>query len=370
MKKLIFCTLIIIGFHSCELFKLDNFDAPSETLWGEVVDVATGKRVLTDQSGEGIRVRLRELSWTETPTSAPFDFYCKKEGEFQNTKLFPGFYNVAIDGPFIPLVRLTEQGDTLVDESKYIDIKGGVTKVRFEVEPFLNIEWVDEPANLEGKITCSFKITRGVSPEIFKSKIEPLGGWNDNFMDVISVYLFVSGSPYVGAREGMSENARVIHFPSAESDNKSFNDFFGFDKIITLTTDGVIPGGHTRFVRAAARIRYQTQGISRPNYNEAKRVDVLPRMTIAPLYRNIRFSADGQSAFFGATPIIASFTIDAKVKAWKIEIDQTWLTMNDIGNTVYLFAQQNNTGQPRDATVTIKAEGFEDFKIAVHQMDI
>jgi hypothetical protein len=166
----------------------------------------------------------------------------------------------------------------------------------------------------------------------------------------------------------MSENARVIHFPSAESDHKSFENFFGFGETITLTTDGIIPGGHTRFVRAAARIRYQIQGISRPNYNEAKQVDILPRMTITPLYRNIRFSADGQSAFSGNTAIIASFAIDTKVKVWKIDIDQQWLTMNDIGNTVYLFAQPNNTGSPRDATVTIKAEGFEDFKIAVHQL--
>jgi len=355
--------IIAITFHSCELFRMDNYDAPDQTLWGEIVDVATGKRVLTDPADAGIRIRLRELSWSNTPS--PFDIWCMKEGEFQNTKLFAGHYNVAADGPFIPLVRVTQQGDTLVDESKYIDIKGGVTKVKFEVEPFLNIEWVGEPIVSEGKITCSFKVTRGVSPEIFKSKIEPMGGWNDDFLDVISVYLFVGG-PYVGSGDGRHEYYRFIDFPSAESDNKSFNDFYGFGETITLTTLGVIPGGHTLYVRAAARIRYQTLGVARPNYNEAKRVDVKHRINISPAYKSIVFSADGQSATANGVGIIPYFAIDAKGKAWKVEIDQPWLTKNNIDNTVYLFAA-HNTGAPRNATVTVKAEGYEDYIIHIHQ---
>ena len=45
------------------MFEIDNYEEPSETIWGEVVDEATGKRVLTDQGSEGIRVRLTELRW-------------------------------------------------------------------------------------------------------------------------------------------------------------------------------------------------------------------------------------------------------------------------------------------------------------------
>ena len=44
------------------MFSVDNYDEPAETLQGEVVDVATGEKVLTDQGSEGIRVRLTELS--------------------------------------------------------------------------------------------------------------------------------------------------------------------------------------------------------------------------------------------------------------------------------------------------------------------
>lgn len=86
------------------MFEIDNYEEPAETIWGEVVDEATGKRVLTDQGSEGIRVRLTELSWGDNVQHNP-DFYCMMDGTFQNTKLFKGEYNVRIDGPFIPLVR-------------------------------------------------------------------------------------------------------------------------------------------------------------------------------------------------------------------------------------------------------------------------
>ena len=51
MKKITFCTLLcaLFTFGSCDMFSVDNYDEPAETLQGEVVDVATGEKVLTDQ---------------------------------------------------------------------------------------------------------------------------------------------------------------------------------------------------------------------------------------------------------------------------------------------------------------------------------
>ena len=56
-----FAALLMLS--SCSMFEIDNYDAPEETIRGEVVDVKTGNPVLTDQGSEGIRVRLTELSW-------------------------------------------------------------------------------------------------------------------------------------------------------------------------------------------------------------------------------------------------------------------------------------------------------------------
>lgn len=80
MKRYLLHTLACcasLALCSCELFEVDNYEAPGETLRGEVVDKATGNPVLTDQGSEGIRVRLTELSWgptyslTPTSTAAP-----------------------------------------------------------------------------------------------------------------------------------------------------------------------------------------------------------------------------------------------------------------------------------------------------------
>jgi hypothetical protein len=269
MKKTVYLIGSFIGaimLNSCELFRIDNYDEPGETITGEVVDVATGERVLTDQGSEGTRIRLRELSWTETAVPDNFDFWCMKEGIFRNTKVFKGYYNVRIDGAFIPLVRLNQQGDTIADESRYMDIKG-VTEVKFEVQPFLKIEWIGEPTVSEGKITATFRVTRAVSPEDFRSKIEPMGGYNDNFLNVTDVRLFVSQMPYVGFRS-WDNRYSVENTYSGDS----FNALLG--QPVTITTSGVIPSGRTVFIRAAARINYRTENIARHNYNEAKRVNI------------------------------------------------------------------------------------------------
>ncbi len=266
MKKIfysLFFFLAVVSFNSC---KIDNYAEPQETLKGRVVDAATGELVLTDQGSEGTRIRLRELSWTETKVPDNFDFNCMKEGIFQNTKVFTGHYNVRIDGAFIPLVRTTIAGDTIMDESKYIDING-ITEVEFKVQPFLKLEWIGTPTVSNGKVTVVVKVTRAVSPADFKAKIEPMGGYNDNFLNVTDLRLFVSQVPYVGYREWDNRYTTQINYSG-----NSFEALLGTP--ITITTTGVIPAGRTVFIRAAARINYATENVKRHNYNEAKRIDI------------------------------------------------------------------------------------------------
>ncbi len=265
MKKIIYSLFFLaaVSFSSCEI---DNYDEPQETLKGRVIDVATGEPVLTDQGSEGTRIRLRELSWTETAVPDNFDFFCMKDGNFQNTKIFAGHYNVRIDGAFIPLVRRTAAGDTIADETKYIDIKG-VTEVEFEVQPFLKVEWVGQPTVSNGKITATVKVTRAVTPADFKAKIEPMGGYNDNFLNVTDVRLFVSQVPFVGYREWDNRYSMQLDYSG-----NSFDAQLG--QPVTITTKGVIPAGRTVFIRAAARINYATENIRRHNYNEALRVNI------------------------------------------------------------------------------------------------
>lgn len=264
MKKIVFYFLLcaLFSLSSCSLFELDNYDEAAETLQGEVVDAATGERVLTDQGSEGIRVRLTEVSWGANVTPNP-DFNCMPDGSFQNTKLFKGTYNIRIDGPFIPLVREDNRGVPLADETQTMEI-AGVTKVRFEVQPFLKVEWVSEPTVSSGKITAQVRVTRAVSENDFRAKIEPMGGYENSFLNVTDIQLFVSYSSSVGYRARDDRWSSQIEYTGA-----AFNPLLG--ETITIKSNGTIPSGRTIFIRAAARINYGTpagSGTRRWNYNE------------------------------------------------------------------------------------------------------
>jgi hypothetical protein len=268
MKKISFYILSVamISLSSCGLFELDNKDEPSATLRGAVVDAETGAPILTDQGSEGIRVRLLELSYGENVQPNP-DFYCMPDGTFQNTKLFGGTYNIRIDGPFIPLLREDNRGTPLADDTKVEDI-GGLTEVTFNVQPFLNIEWVGEPQIVNGKVKAQVRVTRGVSEDEFRAKIEPMGDYNANFQNVTDIQLFVSYSSTVGYRGRDERWSSKIEY-----EGNAFNGSLG--EVVTIESIGEIPAGRSVFVRAAARINYDTpkgSGTRRWNYNEAKQL--------------------------------------------------------------------------------------------------
>jgi len=268
MKKItwsgLLCLSILIS--SCSFFERDNYEVPDVTIEGEVVDVLTGDRVLTDQGSEGIRVRLTELSWGDNVEHNP-DFYCMPDGSFRNTKLFAGNYHITVDGPFIPLVRKDGSGKELADESLVMDLNGS-QKVKFEVQPFLKVEWVGEPTVKDGKVTAKVKVTRAVSPADFKTKVEPMGNYSDDFLNMTDIQFFVSYSSTVGYRARDERWSSRMDYAGT-----SFEPLFG--QTITLVSNEEIPEGRTVYVRAAARINYDTpagSGTKRWNYNEAKEV--------------------------------------------------------------------------------------------------
>lgn len=264
LNIILICCLVVGLSISCEI---DNYEIPRETIKGSIVNGETGERVLTDQGNEGTRIRMRELSWSETSEPDNFDFYCMKEGVFQNTKVFEGRYNIRADGAFIPLLRMNTAGDTIADETKYVDVKGGVTEVVFEVQPFLNVEWVGDPVVNNGQISVNVKITRAISPSDFKAKIEPMGNFSEDMLNITDIRLFVSQVPFVGYREWDNRYSAQINY-----EGNSFDSLLG--QTITLTTNGTIDPGRTVFIRAAARINFATANIKRHNYNEALRVDI------------------------------------------------------------------------------------------------
>lgn len=252
---------------SCELFALDNYDAPSEILYGSVVDASTGAPVLTDQGSEGIRVRLMETSWEGNVT--PQDFYCKPDGTFRNARLFEADYNIRVDGPFVPLVIENAEGTLMKDESVNIHLKGE-QEVKFEVQPFLNVEITSAPQVSAGKVMVRVKVTRATSRAELKQAISPSGDWKDTYANITDLQLFVSYSSTVGYRARDSRWSSSVTY-----DGSSFDKLLGTD--VTLKSNGTIPSGQKVFIRAAARINYDTprgSGTRRWNYSEIMEVNI------------------------------------------------------------------------------------------------
>lgn len=266
MKHLILL-LGAAALSSCSLFGIDNYEEPSETLKGSVVDVKTGDPVLTDQGSEGIRVRLIETSWEGNVT--PLDFNCRPDGTFQNTKLFEADYNVRVDGPFVPLVTETESGTIISDNTQNIHLKG-TQELTFRVQPFLKVEFVGVPTVSAGKITARVKVTRATTREELSEALSGTGSYEDKNANITDIQLFVSYSSTVGYRARDTRWSSELKYTGSSFDSE-------LGKPVTIRTNGTIPSGRKVFIRAASRINYDTpqgSGTKRWNYSEAVEVNI------------------------------------------------------------------------------------------------
>jgi hypothetical protein len=169
IQHIIVSFLLLTIITSCE--DDDNYPAPAETFKGSIVDAETGEPFQTAIGNTGVRIKMMEYSWSETP--APYYMYSQMDGQFNNTKIFKGEYGITPEGAFVPVAE------------ERIQISGTVEK-NYQVEPFLRIEWVGEPAiNDNGTATVQVKIDRGtVHPDYQQALTE--------------VWLFVSETQYAG----------------------------------------------------------------------------------------------------------------------------------------------------------------------------
>ena len=273
MNKKVFYILFLSSLllASCDMFEMDNYDAPDATIKGAVVDDETGDSILTDQGSEGIRVRMLQLDYSDNAQHNP-DFYCMPNGTFQNTKEFKGRYNVTVDGPFIPIVRENSSGIPIADGSQIVNLKGkGTTNVVFKVKPFLEVEFVGYPTVSNGIITAKVKVVRRVSRTEFQSLIEPMGGYDDSYPNITDIQLFVSYSSTVGYRARDERWSNHIDYSGS-----SFDDLLGTPVTITSAKGAVVPSGRHVFIRAAARINYDTpKGSGTRRWNYSKPMEVI-----------------------------------------------------------------------------------------------
>jgi len=250
MKKifyfLFFCT-ILFTVNSC--FKIDDTAAPDKVLAGSVVDSTSGLPIQTEQ-GNGIRIKLDELSWSANPI--PTYFWVKQDGTFNDTKIFAGRYRVTpIDGPFVPLIQLNSNGDTISNRSKILEINGTM-KLNFTVEPFLKVEWVSDPVvNSDSTVSVQIKFSRGTTNPAYQ-------------FNVTDAYLFVSENSYVG-----NNNFDVRYSIQVSYSGTTGNALLG--QTIAIKTKKM-PGNRTYYIRVGARTADNVQ--KRYNYTDIKTVSI------------------------------------------------------------------------------------------------
>lgn len=231
--------LLLTGFTSCES---DNYEGPKETFRGAFIDKQTKEPFQTAIGNTGIRIRMMEYSWSDTPQ--PYDFNCMMDGKFNNTKIFAGNYGIIPEGAFVPL------------EEEIMDIAGTVEKT-FEVEPLLRLEWIGEPqVNADGTADIKVRITRGTNHVDYQQPIE-------------EAWLFVSETGYVG---DFSFSNRF----STQLVGGAVTDIL--DKEITIRTKGQFPEYSRKyFLRVGARTTMKFSGTNRYNYTTIKEITTIAR---------------------------------------------------------------------------------------------
>ncbi|WP_418360829.1 DUF3823 domain-containing protein [Sphingobacterium detergens] len=90
----LFCLVLFSTTLSCQK---DNYEAPSSSFKGNVIDKQSG-RVIPQQTINGGILRLFQTDITANATA--ITSYFKADGSFENNMLFDGNYKVVADGPF------------------------------------------------------------------------------------------------------------------------------------------------------------------------------------------------------------------------------------------------------------------------------
>ncbi|GGM93559.1 hypothetical protein GCM10010967_28400 [Dyadobacter beijingensis] len=232
MKSILYILLIPVLLCAC---KIDDVDAPDSTFEGKLVD-AGGNGIQLEQGASSARLKMEELSWSNAPL--PLFLNLKQDGSFINNKLFAGNYRVTpVEGPFYPVAEKT------------VDIQGS-TKLDFTVIPYLNVNWVGEPAlNADKKLSVSFKFQSNPAPEGL-NKPNPL-----------DYQLFISTNQYVGNNnwDNTAVGAVVPVTAAREGEN------------ITITSSVPMKYSTTYYVRVGVRVN---DTYKKYNYTTIKTVQV------------------------------------------------------------------------------------------------
>jgi len=153
MKKivnLLLATAILFPLGACDMFKIDNYDAPNASFHGGIKDASTGELVETDIQN-GSTIRAYEYYNSDQPSTSALTWVIKQNGEFRNDMVFAANYKIEfINGNFFPFN---------VDK---LEIKKGDNQHDFEVTPYIRVKNANITQSGK-KITATFTLEAGKS---------------------------------------------------------------------------------------------------------------------------------------------------------------------------------------------------------------
>ncbi|MDR3260294.1 MAG: DUF3823 domain-containing protein [Tannerella sp.] len=259
MKRLIkyICqaALVLAGFAACET---DNLEGPNASIKGTIYD-HNNKPLQTEQGSGNMKIRYIELSWKEEVVS-PRDLNVKIDGTYENSKMFAGTYLMhPYQGGFYP-------PDSA--EMKTVEIKGTAT-VDFQVTPYLEVEWVNEPVivHIREKEHPNYANNPSANyPEgdYFQAsaKFSLVGKTGKTHPGVQYGRFFVSNTHFAADNNKLAEYSRELSFNNADA-----------EKIITFTADQPVKyTGMTFYFRIGFKCN---DADKKYNYTSVKEIKVL-----------------------------------------------------------------------------------------------
>ena len=141
LTKIFLLTVIVVVLFSCN--KIDNYNAPNGTIYGNLNDNIT-KEPIQSEEPNGFTIKLFEKGKS---VNAPISFQGKPDGTFENAWIFQNEYKVLpTDGAFFPVDTVTLK-------------VGSHTEVNFDVTPYLGILNANVSVS-SGKVTTNYMIER------------------------------------------------------------------------------------------------------------------------------------------------------------------------------------------------------------------
>ncbi len=323
--------LVSVSMVSCDLFRLDNFDAPDGSLTGRIIDAETKENVQSDII-EGTMWRFIEHGY-DNPQ--PQYMRVKCDGTYANLLMFQGEYEIVPDARnFMPVDPVTIQ-------------VGKNTVYDFEVIPYIRI--LDPSITKEGNnVTATFRVQSNTTDAVKK------------------VGLYVSDQPIVGepmrkccieanvntVMDSESTMKLVMNMARFTADLKENHDYW-----FRIGAQSAVGGAKFNYAPAVLLNIGEIEEEPEPDYNSLRDCDDLDGWNAPPVYLDFSDPRQGMSSLrndFEGNVVIFQCNIPVPVNA-RVSKEKGILAME-----LYVSDVSLGDWESGDSSIEISSSGIHD----------